>query len=97
LAGHVDSNTTVSYDRRDERAKQHAVNKLHMSWQRRYHDFSECPESLVGPGNPLSIVIKVKGSFDFYKIPRSRVRLALLHFSVLSSTYGRREARLQLW
>jgi site-specific recombinase XerD len=36
LAGHADSNTTAGYDRRDEKAKQSAVNKLHMAWSRRY-------------------------------------------------------------
>ena len=38
LAGHADSNTTAGYDRRDERAKQSAVNRLHMPWTRRYAD-----------------------------------------------------------
>lgn len=36
LAGHADANTTAGYDRRNEEAKRGAVNKLHMSWQRRY-------------------------------------------------------------
>jgi integrase len=36
LMGHSDANTTAGYDRRGERAKRSAVNKLHMAWERRY-------------------------------------------------------------
>lgn len=35
LMGHADANTTGKYDRRGERAKVQAVNRLHMSWDRR--------------------------------------------------------------
>jgi integrase len=35
LMGHADANTTGKYDRRGERAKAQAVNRLHMSWNRR--------------------------------------------------------------
>ena len=36
LMGHSDPRTTVGYDRRGERAKRAAVNRLHMGWERRY-------------------------------------------------------------
>jgi site-specific recombinase XerD len=36
LAGHADAQTTSGYDRRGEVAKQNAVNRLHMSYVRRY-------------------------------------------------------------
>ena len=36
IMGHSDSNTTAGYDRRGERAKQSAIGKLHMAWERRY-------------------------------------------------------------
>ena len=36
LMGHADTNTTAGYDRRGERAKRSAVQKLHAPYQRRY-------------------------------------------------------------
>ena len=36
LMGHADPRTTAGYDRRGERAKRAAVNRLHMGWERRY-------------------------------------------------------------
>lgn len=36
LMGHASANTTAKYDRRGERAKRSAVQKLHVSYQRRY-------------------------------------------------------------
>lgn len=36
IMGHSDPGTTAGYDRRGERAKQAAVNRLHMAWERRY-------------------------------------------------------------
>ena len=35
LMGHASANTTAGYDRRGERAKRAAVNRLHMAWERR--------------------------------------------------------------
>lgn len=36
ILGHSDSNTTAGYDRRGERSKKEAIEKLHMAWERRY-------------------------------------------------------------
>ncbi|MCB0081548.1 MAG: tyrosine-type recombinase/integrase [Caldilineaceae bacterium] len=38
LMGHASANTTAGYDRRGERVKRSAIDRLHMPWKRRFEE-----------------------------------------------------------